>query len=137
MVETSSYKERMKELEIEYNDFLETKHGQEWKEHWKNEIGSDSCGDFGEKNNTDAHIHVSPCMHEHASALLEAAQNQDNHLVKRQKDHINVENVEQLFMADTIIVWIVQKEKDLLRAIFKSGNEKFVLNGFKGEVDIE
>ena len=30
-------------------------------------------------------------------------------------------------MADTIIVWIVQKEKGLLRAIFKSGYEKFVL----------
>ena len=48
MVETSSYEERMKELEIEYNEFLETKRGQEWKEHWKNEIGSDSCGDFGD-----------------------------------------------------------------------------------------
>ena len=32
-------------------------------------------------------------------------------------------------MADTIIVWIVQKEKGLLRAIFKSGNEKFDLSG--------
>ena len=48
MVETSSYEERMEELKIEYNEFLETKRGQEWKEHWKNEIGSDSCGDFGD-----------------------------------------------------------------------------------------
>ena len=44
MLETSSYEERMEELEIEYNEFLETKCGQEWKDHWKNEIGSDSCG---------------------------------------------------------------------------------------------
>ena len=29
MVETSSYEERMKELKIEYNEFLETKRGQE------------------------------------------------------------------------------------------------------------
>ena len=48
MVETSSYEEKMEELEIEYNEFLETKRGQEWKEHWKNEIDSDSCGDFGD-----------------------------------------------------------------------------------------
>ena len=34
-------------------------------------------------------------------------------------------------MADTIIVWIVQKEKGLLRAIFKSEYEKFVLIGFE------
>lgn len=34
-------------------------------------------------------------------------------------------------MADTIIVWIVQKEKGLLRAIFKSGYEEFVLSGLK------
>lgn len=37
-------------------------------------------------------------------------------------------------MADTIIVWIVQKEKGLLRAIFKSGYEKSILFGYqKGE----
>ena len=48
MVETSSYEERMEELKIEYNEFLETKRGQEWKKHWKNEIDSDSCGDFGD-----------------------------------------------------------------------------------------
>ena len=38
MVETSgetiSYEERMKELEIEYNEFLETKYGKEWKVDW-------------------------------------------------------------------------------------------------------
>ena len=40
-------------------------------------------------------------------------------------------------MADTIIVWIVQKEKGLLRAIFKSGYEKFDLFiQQKGEVKI-
>ena len=44
MVETISYEEKMEELEIEYNEFLETKRGQEWKEHWKNEI----CSDFGD-----------------------------------------------------------------------------------------
>ena len=48
MAEINSYKERMEELEIEYNEFLKTKCGQEWEEHWKNEIGSDSCGDFGD-----------------------------------------------------------------------------------------
>ena len=48
MVETSSYKERMEELEIEYNEFLETKRGREWKEHWQNEMCSDDAGDFGD-----------------------------------------------------------------------------------------
>lgn len=38
---------RMKELELEYNEFLKTKSGQEWKEHCKNKNGSDLCGDFG------------------------------------------------------------------------------------------
>ena len=36
-------------------------------------------------------------------------------------------------MADTIIVWIVQKEKGLLRAIFKSGYKKFVLTAYGKE----
>ena len=36
MVETSSYEERMEELKIEYNEFLETKRGQEWKKHQQN-----------------------------------------------------------------------------------------------------
>lgn len=48
MVETSSYEERIDELKIEYYEFLETKRGQEWKEHWNNEIGYGSCGDFGD-----------------------------------------------------------------------------------------
>lgn len=34
MIETRSYEERMKELEIEYNEFLKTKYGQEWKVDW-------------------------------------------------------------------------------------------------------
>ena len=48
MLETSSYEERMEELEIEYNEFLEAKRGREWKEHWKNEMCSDDAGDFGD-----------------------------------------------------------------------------------------
>ena len=44
---TSNYEKRMKELELEYNDFLKTKSGQEWKEHCKNKTGSDLCDDFG------------------------------------------------------------------------------------------
>ena len=52
MVETSSYEERMKELEIEYNEFLETKCGQEWKEHWvkrySNSENIKDTGDFGD-----------------------------------------------------------------------------------------
>ena len=52
MVETSSYEERMKELEIEYNEFLETKCGQEWKDEWiKRYTDPDDikdAGDFGD-----------------------------------------------------------------------------------------
>ena len=46
-MKSESYKNREEELKVEYENFLKTKEGQEWKEHWKNEIGSDSCGDFG------------------------------------------------------------------------------------------
>lgn len=52
MVETRSYEERMKELEIEYNEFLETKRGQEWKENWikrySNSEDIKDAGDFGD-----------------------------------------------------------------------------------------
>lgn len=41
MAKTSNYEKRMKELELEYNDFLKTKSGQEWKEHCKNKTGYD------------------------------------------------------------------------------------------------
>ena len=53
MVETRSYEERMKELEIEYNEFLETKRGKEWKEDWiikrySNSEDIKDAGDFGD-----------------------------------------------------------------------------------------
>ena len=52
MVETSSYKEKMKELEIEYNEFLKTKCGQEWKVDWikrySNSEDIKDAGDFGD-----------------------------------------------------------------------------------------
>ena len=44
---TSNYEKRMKELELEYNEFLKTKSGQEWQEHCKHKTGSDLRGDFG------------------------------------------------------------------------------------------
>ena len=47
-MKSESYKNREEELKVEYENFLKTKEGQEWKEHWKNEIGSDSCCDFGD-----------------------------------------------------------------------------------------
>ena len=47
LAKTSNYEKRMKELELEYNEFLKTKSGQEWKEHCKYKTGSDLCGDFG------------------------------------------------------------------------------------------
>ena len=47
-MKSESYKNREEELKVEYENFLKTKEGQEWKEHWKSEIGSDSCGDFGD-----------------------------------------------------------------------------------------
>ena len=52
MVETNSYEERMKELEIEYNEFLETKYGKEWKVDWikrySNSEDIKDAGDFGD-----------------------------------------------------------------------------------------
>ena len=43
MAKTSNYERKMKKLELEYNEFLKTKSGQEWKERCKNKTG----GDFG------------------------------------------------------------------------------------------
>ena len=43
---------RLIELEKEYKDFINTDKGKEWKEHWKNLIGSDrdkdNAGNFGD-----------------------------------------------------------------------------------------
>lgn len=47
LAKTGNYKKIMKELELEYNEFLKTKYGQEWKEHCKNKTGSDLCCVFG------------------------------------------------------------------------------------------
>ncbi len=41
MAKTSKYEKRMKELKMEYNEFLKTKSGQEWKEHCNNKTGDD------------------------------------------------------------------------------------------------
>lgn len=41
MAKTSNYEKRMKELELEYNEFLKTKSGQEWKEDCKYKTGDD------------------------------------------------------------------------------------------------
>lgn len=32
----------------EYEKFLKTEKGKEWRKHWQVEINSDSCGDFGD-----------------------------------------------------------------------------------------
>lgn len=40
--------ERLKELECKYEEFIKTEKGKQWKNHWKKEMGSDSCGDFGD-----------------------------------------------------------------------------------------
>ena len=36
------------ELQHEYEEFLQTKRGQEWKERWAKELGSDIGGSFGD-----------------------------------------------------------------------------------------
>lgn len=47
-----SYKEREEELKIEYENFIKTKEGQEWKEHWikryKDPDDIRDAGDFGD-----------------------------------------------------------------------------------------
>lgn len=40
--------ERKRELQIEYNNFIKTESGKEWKEHWNKLSDSDDCGDFGD-----------------------------------------------------------------------------------------
>ena len=41
-----SRQERLNELEQEYDKFMKTEDGREWKERWQTEMGSDNCGDF-------------------------------------------------------------------------------------------
>lgn len=47
-MKTMTYEERMEDLKTEYNNFLETKRGQEWVVFWKRETGSEISGDFGD-----------------------------------------------------------------------------------------
>lgn len=47
-MKTIAYEERMEDLKTEYNNFLETKRGQEWVMFWKRETGSERSGDFGD-----------------------------------------------------------------------------------------
>lgn len=43
-----SKEEKEKELMKEYEGFIKTEKGKEWRKHWQAEINSDSCGDFGD-----------------------------------------------------------------------------------------
>ena len=36
------------ELKIEYEEFIKTERGQEWKKFWQRENGSERAGDFGD-----------------------------------------------------------------------------------------
>lgn len=49
---SESYKKREAELKIEYENFLKTKEGQEWKEHWIKKYSNPNdirdAGDFGD-----------------------------------------------------------------------------------------
>lgn len=47
-METMTYDEKMEDLKIEYNNFIETKRGQEWQMFRKREANSERCGDFGD-----------------------------------------------------------------------------------------
>lgn len=47
-MKTMTYEERMEDLKTEYNDFIETKRGQDWQMFWKRETSSERCGDFGD-----------------------------------------------------------------------------------------
>ena len=40
--------EREKELKIEYENFIKTEAGKQWKKSWQKEFGSDDCGDFSD-----------------------------------------------------------------------------------------
>lgn len=35
-------------LRPEYEQFIQTEEGKKWKEFWQKEMGSDSCGNFGD-----------------------------------------------------------------------------------------
>lgn len=47
-MKTMTCEERMKDIKVEYNNFLETKQGQDWQMFWKRETGSERRGDFGD-----------------------------------------------------------------------------------------
>ena len=51
-MKSESYKKREEELKAEYENFLNTKEGQEWKEHWvkrySNSKDIKDAGDFGD-----------------------------------------------------------------------------------------
>lgn len=51
-MKSESYKEREEELKVEYENFLKTKEGQEWKNGWnkryKNLNDIRDAGDFGD-----------------------------------------------------------------------------------------
>lgn len=47
-MKSESYKKREAELKIEYENFLNTEEGQEWKKSWQRENGSEREGDFGD-----------------------------------------------------------------------------------------
>lgn len=40
--------EKEKELKIEYENFIKTEVGKQWRECLQKELGSDDCGDFGD-----------------------------------------------------------------------------------------
>lgn len=42
------YEEREAKLEKEYEAFILTESGKEWRKGWQEQMGSDSCGDFGD-----------------------------------------------------------------------------------------
>ena len=42
------YEEREAEMKKEYEAFILTESGKEWKKGWQEQMGSDSCGDFGD-----------------------------------------------------------------------------------------
>ena len=51
-MKSENYKKREEELKIEYENFLKTKEGQEWKEWWtkrySNSENTKETGDFGD-----------------------------------------------------------------------------------------
>lgn len=51
-MKSESYKEREEKLKVEYENFLKTKEGQEWKDEWnkryKNTDDIRDAGDFGD-----------------------------------------------------------------------------------------